>query len=307
MRSLLAVILSGALLAACSSAPEKPVAESAPEPVRVMDVPVIEDPTVPEQYITYVTGRPPIVSDRFLLDSPDQEIVGGLQVIHARYEDTFVDIARAYNLGYDELVAANPDVDPWLPGDGTRILLPTRFILPDAPKQGIVINLASKRLFWFEPPDEEGRLAVTTYPIGIGEEGTATPTGITQITQRIKDPSWFVPASIRAEYEAEGNPLPPVVPPGPENPLGSHALILGMPSYLIHGTNRPAGVGMRVSHGCVRLFPENIEKLYSRIEVGTSVTIVDQPLRQAVHLLRVADRRTADRPIGAAWFAKISP
>lgn len=276
-RQILTVIATGCLLAACSSVPEQPVAESSPEPIKVVETPVIADPTVPEEYITYVTGRPPIVSDRFLLDSPEQEIIGELQVIHARYEDTFVDIARAYNLGYDELVAANPDVDPWLPGDGTSILLPTRFILPDAPKQGIVINLASKRLFWFEPPDEEGRLAVTTYPIGIGEEGTATPTGITQITQKVKDPSWFVPASIRAEYAAEGNPLPPVVPPGPENPLGSHALILGMPSYLLHGTNRPAGVGMRVSHGCVRLFPENIEKLYSRVDVGTSVTIVDQP------------------------------
>ena len=146
-------------------------------------------------------------------------------------------------------------IDPWLPGDGTRVVLPTRFILPNAPREGVVINLASKRLFWYVPADEDGRLAVMTFPIGIGLQGTATPTGETTITQKVKDPTWFVPAAIRKEYAAEGNPLPAQVPPGPENPLGNYAMLLGMPSYLIHGTNRPAGVGMRVSHGCVRLFP----------------------------------------------------
>jgi L,D-transpeptidase ErfK/SrfK len=238
-------------------------------------VPVPESP--PGPYTTYVTGIPPIVTDRFLLESPDQQIVGQIQVIEARYEDTFVDVARTYNLGFDELVEANPNVDPWLPGAGTRIVLPTRFILPNAPREGIVLNLASKRLFWFIQPDEDGARAVITFPIGIGLQGTATPTGETTITQKVKEPTWFVPAAIRAEYAAEGMPLPKQVPPGPDNPLGSYALLLGMPSYLIHGTNRPAGVGMRVSHGCVRLFPENIELLYNKIPVGEKVTIVDQP------------------------------
>lgn len=228
-------------------------------------------------YATYVTGRPPLVSDRFLLESPDQKVVGALQFIRARHEDTFVDIARAYNLGYDELVEANPDVDPWLPGEGTRILLPTQFILPDAPRDGIVINVASKRLFWFVPADEDGQRAVMTFPIGIGEQGTATPLGSTTITQKAKDPTWYPPANIRREYAAEGNPIPAIVPPGPDNPLGNYALLLGMPSYLIHGTNRPAGVGMRVSHGCVRMFPENIELLFGEVPVGAAVTIVDQP------------------------------
>lgn len=235
--------------------------------------PGAEDPTLPDK----ADAGPPIVSDRFLLPTDGTRIVGELQVIEARYEDTFVDIARAYNLGFDELVQANPDVDPWLPGEGTRVLLPTRFILPDAPSEGIVINLASKRLFFYPPPDEDGVRVVVTYPIGIGREGSATPPGQTTVTQKGRDPVWFVPASIRREYAAQGNPLPARVLPGPDNPLGRHVLVLGMPSYLIHGTNRPAGVGMRVSHGCVRLFPENIEHLYEQVPVGTAVTIVNQP------------------------------
>lgn len=221
-------------------------------------------------------GNPPIVSDRFLL-TPDLQVIGELQVIEARHSDTFVDIARTYNLGYDELIEANPGVDPWLPGAGTRILLPTRFVLPDAQREGIVINIASKRLYYFLPPDEDGALAVLTHPIGIGREGAETPLGETTVTAKGRDPVWFPTASIRREYAAEGNPLPAQVPPGPDNPLGRHVLKLGMPSYLIHGTNRPAGVGMRVSHGCVRLFPENIEHLYSLAPVGTKVTIVNQP------------------------------
>jgi L,D-transpeptidase ErfK/SrfK len=224
-----------------------------------------------------VEGTPPIVSDRFILASDQQRIVGDIQTIEAHYEDTFVDIARTYNLGFDELVQANPGVDPWLPGEGTQIVLPTHFILPDAPRRGIVINTAAKRLFYFPAPDEAGVQVVVTYPIGIGKEGAATPTGATTVTAKGRDPVWHVPASIRREYAAAGNPLPAQVPPGPDNPLGKFVLILGMPSYLIHGTNKPAGVGMRVSHGCVRLFPENIEHLFDLAAIGTPVTIVDQP------------------------------
>ena len=221
-------------------------------------------------------ARAPIVSDRFLLDDATA-VVGELQVIEAQHEDTFVDIARTYNLGFDELVEANPGIDPWLPGEGTRILLPTRFILPDTVREGIVINIANKRLFFYPPPDNAGQRVVVTHPIGIGREGTATPLGTTTVTQKGRDPVWYPTASIRREYAAEGNPLPAQVPPGPDNPLGRYVLVLGMPSYLIHGTNKPAGVGMRVSHGCVRLFPENIEALYEVAPVGVSVTIVNQP------------------------------
>lgn len=221
-------------------------------------------------------GRPPIISDRFILAN-DQQVVGQLQTIAAGYEDTFVDIARTYNLGFDELVEANPGIDPWLPGEGTQILLPTRFVLPDAQRKGIVINTASKRLFFYPPPDEDGVRVVVTHPIGIGREGVETPTGVTTITSKGRDPVWFPTASIRRKYAAEGNPLPARVMPGPDNPLGKFVLVLGMPSYLIHGTNKPAGVGMRVSHGCVRLFPENIEALFDMAPVGTRVNIVNQP------------------------------
>lgn len=220
---------------------------------------------------------PPIVSDRFLLSGSEQRVVGELQIIETGYDDTFVDIARAYNLGFDELVEANPQVDPWLPGEGTRVVLPTRFVLPDVEREGIVINVASKRLFFFPEADEDGAQAVITHPIGIGREGAATPTGVTTVTSKGRDPVWWPTASIRREYAAEGNPLPAQVMPGPDNPLGKYVLILGMPSYLIHGTNKPAGVGMRVSHGCVRLFPENIEALFELAPVGVKVTIVNQP------------------------------
>ncbi len=221
--------------------------------------------------------QPPIVSDRFLLEDEARRVVGELQVIAANYEDTFVDIARTYNLGFDELVAANPDVDPWLPGAGTPVVLPTRFVLPDAVREGIVINIASKRLYFYPPPDADGTRAVMTHPIGIGRQGSETPLGETTVTAKGRDPVWWPPASIRREYAAEGTPLPAQVPPGPDNPLGKFVLVLGMPSYLIHGTNKPAGVGMRVSHGCVRLFPENIAELFDLVPVGTSVTIVNQP------------------------------
>ncbi|HJP03974.1 MAG: L,D-transpeptidase family protein [Gammaproteobacteria bacterium] len=231
----------------------------------------------PDSHARRDSGTPPIVSDRFLLESPDQHIVGQVQAIRARYEDTFVDIARAYNLGFDELVEANPGIDPWLPGKGTRIILPTRFILPGEIRQGIVINLASKRLFFYLEPNKEGLRTVVTYPIGIGRSGWATPTGETHVASRGRDPAWYVPVSVRKEHAEMGDPLPAVVPPGPENPLGSHVLTLEMPSYLIHGTNRPAGVGMRVSHGCIRLFPEDIEFLYTEAPDGIAVTILDEP------------------------------
>ena len=219
---------------------------------------------------------PPIDARRFPLP-PGAEVVGQLQVVHAREEDTFVDIARTYGLGYDELVAANPDVDPWLPGDGTRVILPTQFVLPAAPREGVVLNIAAKRLFYYLPAAEGQPPMVETFPVGIGRQGWATPTGETTVVSKARDPVWFVPASVRAEHAAAGDPLPSQVPPGPDNPLGNRVLGLGLPGYLIHGTNKPAGVGMRVSHGCVRLFPEDIEYLYERVPVGTPVRIVNQP------------------------------
>jgi L,D-transpeptidase ErfK/SrfK len=201
-----------------------------------------------------------------------------LQVTFARYEDTLPDIARRFNLGFDELVNANPGVDPWLPGDGTRIVLPTQFVLPDAPYEGVVVNLAALRMFYFPKPGKDGTRVVTTYPIGIGKVGWATPSGTTKIVSKRKDPYWTPPASVRREHAAEGDPLPARVPPGPDNPLGNRAMNLGWPSYLIHGTNKPAGVGLRASHGCIRMYPEDVVALFDEIPVGTRVTVVNQPI-----------------------------
>ena len=219
----------------------------------------------------------PISRNYFVLESPEQSVIGSPQIVYTSEENTLSDLAREYGLGYDEIIAANPDVDPWLPGEGTPVLLPTQYVIPDVPREGIVLNIASKRLFYF-PEAEEGRpQTVMTYPIGIGRVGWETPLGESQVVSKAVDPTWYVPASVRQEHAEAGNPLPSVVPPGPDNPLGSRVLKLDMPGYLIHGTNQPYGVGMRVSHGCIRLYPENIELLYDLVEIGNPVLIINEP------------------------------
>jgi len=213
----------------------------------------------------------------FLLEDEEQTVVGDLQVVRIEDGDTFSDLAREYGLGYDELVAANPGIDPWLPATGTPILLPTQYVLPGAPRRGLVLNIAVKRLFYYPEPQEGEPQAVLTYPIGIGRVGWETPLGTSEVIAKAKDPTWYVPWSVQQEHKEAGDPIGSVVPPGPDNPLGKYVLKLDLPGYLIHGTNMPYGVGMRVSHGCVRLYPENIETLYSMVELGEPVTIVNQP------------------------------
>jgi L,D-transpeptidase ErfK/SrfK len=215
-----------------------------------------------------------------------QEVIGDVQVISARYEDTFVALARTYDVGYEELKRANPDVDPWLPGEGTKITIPTRFVLPRAERRGIIVNLAELRLYYF-PADSgsapagavPGVRRVITHPISVGRMDWSTPLGITSVTGKVANPSWYPPQSIREEHAERNDILPRVVPPGPDNPLGKHALRLGLPGYLIHGTNKPQGVGMRVTHGCIRMFPEDIEALYKNVPPGTAVQIVNQPVK----------------------------
>ncbi len=219
----------------------------------------------------------PLDPNVFTLAAAEHSGLGEPQVVFARDEDTLSDLARTYGLGYDEIIAANPDVDPWLPGEGTAIVLPTQYVLPNVERRGVVLNIATKRLFYF-PAANDGELQqVMTYPIGIGRVGWETPLGDTTVVAKAKDPHWWVPASVRREHAEMGDPLPSVVPPGPDNPLGHRVLKLDMPGYLIHGTNAPYGVGMRVSHGCVRLYPENIEVLYTLVDVGESVTIINEP------------------------------
>jgi L,D-transpeptidase ErfK/SrfK len=219
--------------------------------------------------------------------APGQELIGATQVIFARHENTFSAIGREYNLGYEELRRANPGIDQWLPGEGTPLYLPTQTILPEVPRAGIVVNVPAMRLYYFTTEKSaEAHTAVTkvtSYPIGVGAEGWGTPFGEAKVMQKARDPVWYVPASVRKEHAERGDPLPSVVQPGPDNPLGKHAMSLSLPGYLIHGTNKPAGVGMRSSHGCIRLYPEDIEALFERVARGTPVRLVNQPVLAGWH------------------------
>ncbi|MFK8052669.1 MAG: L,D-transpeptidase family protein [Woeseiaceae bacterium] len=208
------------------------------------------------------------------------DVIGQVTKVRSVKEDTLVDIARRHGLGYTDVVLANPDVDPWLPGEGTEITLPTRFVLPDAPRRGIVLNLAEYRLYFYPEPLNGEPRKVVTYPISIGRMDWETPLGRTKVVAKAVRPSWYVPESVHQErLDAGDPPLPRVVPPGPDNPLGTRAMRLGLPGYLIHGTNRPAGVGMRVTHGCIRMFPEDITVFFEDIPVGTPVMIVNQAIK----------------------------
>jgi len=207
------------------------------------------------------------------------DVIGAMSTIAARQEDTLVDIARRHGLGYEDIVRANPDVNIWVPGEGTEVVLPTQYVLPSGPRRGVILNLAEYRLYYF-PEAKEGETAyVMTYPISIGRMDWETPLGRTQVISKVRNPSWYVPQSVLDEHAADGDPLPRIVPPGPDNPLGKFAMRLGLPGYLIHGTNRPAGVGMRVTHGCVRMFPEDIEYLFTKVDVKTAVRIVNEPVK----------------------------
>lgn len=207
-----------------------------------------------------------------------EDVVGQIRVIKAKYEDTFASIAETNDLGYSELVAANPGVDPWLPGEGTDIILPTRFILPPGPREGIVINIAEYRLYYYPA----GGSVVHTYPLGIGREGWGSPVGSTRISAMTANPAWYPPKSIREEHAADGDPLPTVVPPGPDNPLGPYKMSLAIPGYLIHGSNKKFGIGMRVSHGCFRMLNNNVLELSRMVKVGTPVRIIDEPYKFGV-------------------------
>jgi L,D-transpeptidase ErfK/SrfK len=203
------------------------------------------------------------------------DVIGRLRVVRLEKGDTLPDIARHYSLGLNGVSAANPGADIWLPGAGERIMLPLSFILPDAPKNGIVINLAAMRLFQFK--ENKGELAVMTYPVGIGTEERPSPRGLMRVDRKVNLPTWHVPASIARDHLKKGDPLPATVPPGPQNPLGEYALYLSAQSYLIHGTNKPASIGLRATNGCIRLYPEDVKKLYESTPVKTPVNIVNQP------------------------------
>src|SRR5690349_9734311 len=219
----------------------------------------------------------PVPTHRFEIDATT-DIVGVVQKTQATKEDTLTDIARRFNVGYEEIVRANPGVDPWLPGEGREIVVSTQFILPNAPREGIVINVPAMRLFYYPKVKKGEKQVVHTYPIGVGLVGWATPEGTTKIVRGQKDPTWRPTPSILKEHlEEKGEKLDKVIGPGPDNPLGRYAFYLGWPSYMIHGTNKPSGVGLRSSHGCIRLYPEDIAVLFEMAPVGTPVRVVNQP------------------------------
>lgn len=210
----------------------------------------------------------------------DDNMVGTIAAIDTRENDALPDIARHFGLGYNDISIANAAVSPWTPKPGSRVLLPVQFILPDSPHQGITLNLANMRLFYY-PKKQSNK--VYTYPVGIGRQGWSTPMGLTRIVAKNANPSWTVPESIHREHAKKGDTLPKVVGAGPDNPLGLYAMRLAIPGYLIHGTNKPYGIGMQISHGCVQMYPEDIERLFKKAAVGMPVRILHQPYLTAWH------------------------
>ncbi len=222
-------------------------------------------------------------AEQFELPPDDNDVVGALTVVAARADETLLDLARRHGLGYEDIVRANPEVDTWLPGEGTEVLLPTRYVLPPGPRKGVILNLAEYRMYYFPEPKDGEPAIVMTYPMSIGRMDWETPLGLTRIISKVRSPTWYPPESVRAEHAADGDPLPRIVPPGPKNPLGAFAMRLGLPGYLIHSTNRPAGVGMRVTHGCIRMFPEDIRFLFDQVSVNTPVRIINEPVKVGWH------------------------
>ena len=219
-----------------------------------------------------------VCAKAYWLPAGRDSVVGKLGGIEAASKDTLVDVARRFNLGFEEMRLANPAVDPWVPVNGDLVVLPSLFVLPDAPRDGVVLNVAEMRIYYYPPAPRKQRPWVLTHPVSIGRQDWKTPLGITRITAKTLDPSWYPPASIIAENAAKGRVLPKRVPPAPNNPLGRHALRLALPGYLIHGTNRPMGIGMRVSHGCVRMYPEDIAGIRGdRLEIEPANVIVQCP------------------------------
>lgn len=220
-------------------------------------------------------GAAPLWAAAYSLPENGSEVVGAITTIRVRYQDTLASVAQKYGLGYRELIDANPNVDPWIPGEGTEVVLPTAYVLPDAPRDGVVINVPEYRLYYY-PPNSD---MVVTYPVGLGRDDFRTPLATTHVVTVISNPSWTPTAASRKEHAAQGDPLPHVVPPGPDNPLGSLALQLDIPGYFIHGTNQPFGVGQMVSHGCIRLYENHIATLAELARKGTPVHIVNEPFK----------------------------
>ncbi len=219
----------------------------------------------------------------YTLPTRDATVVGEDQSVVTVYEDTLYDLASKYSLGSEEIIRVNPGVDPWIPGAGKTLVVPGRHILPPGPREGIVVNLPEHRLYYYPKPKRGGPIEVITYPVSIGKMDWRTPLGTTHVIAKQKDPTWYPPESVRKEHAEAGDPLPPRVPPGPDNPLGAFAMRLaaGKGTYLIHGTNNPIAVGLAVTHGCIRMYPDDVAALFPLIAVGTPVRLINEPVKVA--------------------------
>jgi L,D-transpeptidase ErfK/SrfK len=225
----------------------------------------------------------PAHGSTFELPEDGSSVIGENTSVTTVYEDSLPDLGQRYSLGYYEISRANPGVDVWVPGAGRHLTLPGRRILPPGPRAGIVVNLPEHRLYYYPKPRRGEKPVVITYPVSIGKMDWRTPLGVTRIVSKVRQPSWYPPESVRKEHAERGDPLPKVVPPGPDNPLGEYAmrLAVGGGSYLIHGTNNPVAVGMAVTHGCVRMYPEDVAALVPLVPVGTTVRLINEPVKVA--------------------------
>ena len=223
-----------------------------------------------------------VPAETFLLPRSGDNVIGALNVATVPGSARVVDVAQTYDVGYHDVKIANPGVDMWARNMGAEVVIPTQYVLPPTPREGIVINVPEMRLYYYPKPAEGQVPVVITHPISVGREDWTTPHGVTKVVRKIKDPVWVPPASIRREHIQEwGEVLPAVVPAGPNNPMGQFALKLGLSGYYIHGTdqNKIEGIGMRVTHGCIRLYPKDIESLFGQVALGTPVRIINQPVK----------------------------
>jgi L,D-transpeptidase ErfK/SrfK len=213
----------------------------------------------------------------FELPTDGSTVVGKVVIVSPSSGNSLLDIARHFDVGYEEIVAANPSVSVWL--GAKRVVVPSQFILPPKPWKGVVVNIPQRRLYYFPPAAKGQPQQVITYPTSIAREGWSTPLGPTKIVAKYRDPGWLVPTSIRAEHlKEEGVELPEYVPPGPDNPMGMLAMQTGFPGIFIHATNKPWGVGLRTSHGCIHLYPEDAAQIFPMMAKGTPVRIIDEPV-----------------------------
>ncbi len=232
-----------------------------------------------QQHLLLLFFSANVAAATFPLPSPQDALIGHMQYATVHEEDTLLSIGRKYGIGYQQVIAANPNVDVWLPTVGLRVVIPSVYLLPNAPRYGIVINLAEQRLYFYPKPAAGQPPTVETFPISVGKAQWGTPLGKTRVIEKQMHPTWYPTESVRKEHADRGETLPKAVLPGPNNPLGDYALRLDIAggAYLIHGTNKPIAIGMAVTHGCIRMLPEDIALLFEEVAVGTQVTLINQP------------------------------